>query len=408
MLGSLPTLFVNFCLDILGALCDDLENYRATTIDGGRLASAQGNVRILAQGSPLTMRYLRIVSLAIILLLHALEVRFATATTSHGAYMKRLSVVLPFLAILLAGCKTQSVVPLATPQTATASSTSSGGGILMSPGALIEQEHHDRVERIRRLAERYDIPPPSVDQQLILPASLFGTDRDVPVIRIAWSERSFFDTDSDIPRSESATVLATLAEAVRNDLPDTHLLVVGHTDARGTETYNQDLSLRRSENVAHRLVGLGVNERQITYMGMGKMQPVASNMTSEGMSQNRRVEFFLGAYAEVTIEAVGRVPVNSDHHRLASAPSHDRTAEVADIERSINAYTPHRNPISPDVERDLADGESGVSDQGGAGTRRPDARQLAKEVTVGGRERTVDLPALVYREPVIGSRGRGF
>src|SRR5690554_5333435 len=246
--------------------------------------------------------------------------------------MKRNTLALVMLSISLAGCNTNSIMPAATSQ-APQSEPASSGGIVMSHGALIEQEHHDRVQRIRRLADKYNIPAPSVDQQLFLPKDLFGTDRDIPVIRVAWSDRAFFDTDHDIPRAESESVLDMLAEALRNDLPDTHVLVVGHTDARGSEGYNEDLSLRRAESVADRLMALGVNSRQVTYMGMGEIQPTASNMTASGMAQNRRVEFVLGAYSEVTTEAVSRFPVNPEHRHLPQVERTQRTPSVPDAER---------------------------------------------------------------------------
>lgn len=324
-----------------------------------------------------------------------------------GVRMKRASLVPVLFAIALSGCKTGSVLPAANSQFGEPprASSDSTGGVILSPGALIEQEHQDRLQRIRRFAEHYKIPPPSVDQQLILPASLFSTDRDIPVIRVAWGERSFFDTNRDIPRAESERVLSMLAEVMKNDLPDTHLLVVGHTDARGSETYNQDLSLRRAENVADRLLELGVRDHQVTYMGMGKLQPVATNLTADGMAVNRRVEFFLGAYPEVTTEAVGRVPVNPEHHRLPSDSIRERVVDVPEAGRSVNAYTAARKPSVPDIERELGEATSRQPEQP---ERKAQARQIAQEVTIGGRERTIDLPAVVYREPAIGSRRSGF
>ena len=322
--------------------------------------------------------------------------------------MKRSAIALVLLAITLSGCKTGSVLPAVQPQASQPATPPSAGGIIMSHGALIEQEHHDRIQRIRRLADKHDIPPPSIDQQLFLPKELFGTDRDIPVIRIAWSDRAFFDTDRDIPRTDSESVLAMLAESMRNDLPDTHLLVVGHTDARGPESYNEDLSLRRAENVADRLMALGINSYQVTYMGMGEIQPIASNMTTSGMARNRRVEFFLGAYSEVTTEAVSRVPFNPEHRRLPQVEQKQRTPSVANEERSVSVYSGQRKPVAAGAQRTAEAAGSERQAHAASQERQPETRQVAREVTIGGRERTIDMPAIVYREPAIGSRTSGF
>lgn len=313
--------------------------------------------------------------------------------------MMRSTIALVLLAITLSGCKTGSVLPGVQPQTSQPATPPSAGGIIMSHGALIEQEHFDRIQRIRRLADKHDIPPPSVDQQLFLHKELFGTDRDIPVIRIAWSDRAFFDTDRDIPRTDSESILAMLAKAVRNDLPDTHLLVVGHTDARGPAAYNEDLSLRRAENVTDRLIALGITSHQVTYMGMGEIQPIASNMTSSGMAKNRRVEFFLGAYSEVTTEAVSRVPFDPEDRRLPQVERKQGTPSAANEERSVSVYSGQRKPETSGTQR--------TADSSG-NERQAETRQVAREVTIGGRERTIDMPAIVYREPAIGSRTSGF
>lgn len=321
--------------------------------------------------------------------------------------MKRSTIALLLLFTALSGCKTGSVLPASVPQ-ASQTAPLSVGGIIMSHGALIEQEHHDRVQRIRRLAGKHDIPPPSVDQQLFLPKELFGTDRDVPVIRIAWSDRAFFDTDRDIPRADSQSILAMLAEAVRNDLPDTHVLVVGHTDARGPESYNEDLSLRRAENVADRLIEGGINSHQVTYMGMGEIQPIASNMTASDMAKNRRVEFFLGAYSEVTTEAVSRVPFVPEHRHLPQVDERQRTPSVPNAERSISVYSGQQNPETSGTQRIAEASVNERQEETASQERQPKTRLVAREVTIGGRERTIDMPAIVYREPAIGSRTSGF
>ncbi len=66
--------------------------------------------------------------------------------------------------------------------------------------------------------------------------------------------------------------------------------VIGHTDNVGGDQYNQDLSERRARSVAEYLAGQGVLPARLLVAGRGKTQPIASNDTPEGRSQNRRVE----------------------------------------------------------------------------------------------------------------------
>lgn len=65
--------------------------------------------------------------------------------------------------------------------------------------------------------------------------------------------------------------------------------IVGHTDSVGTEEYNQELSENRAASVANYLIEQGVSSDQITQWGEGELNPAASNDTSEGRAQNRRV-----------------------------------------------------------------------------------------------------------------------
>ncbi|ERK14147.1 Integral membrane protein YfiB [Serratia fonticola AU-P3(3)] len=63
----------------------------------------------------------------------------------------------------------------------------------------------------------------------------------------------------------------------------------GHTDNYGEDSYNDQLSLRRANAVAEVLAGVGIPRANIETRGMGKRQPVASNATSSGRAENRRV-----------------------------------------------------------------------------------------------------------------------
>ena len=71
--------------------------------------------------------------------------------------------------------------------------------------------------------------------------------------------------------------------------PEANINIVGHTDSRGKANFNENLSTARANFVSEYLTGLGANAQKLTTEGKGEATPVASNGTSKGRAQNRRV-----------------------------------------------------------------------------------------------------------------------
>jgi len=71
------------------------------------------------------------------------------------------------------------------------------------------------------------------------------------------------------------------------------IVVEGYTDSRGSETANEQLSLKRAEEVRLHLVSQGIPSNKITAVGRGEASPVADNNTAEGRANNRRVEIII-------------------------------------------------------------------------------------------------------------------
>lgn len=90
-------------------------------------------------------------------------------------------------------------------------------------------------------------------------------------------------------RPEFFRVLNSVS-VVLKEYSKTLVNVYGHTDSDGGDSFNQELSERRAVNVARYLVQQGTDTRRYHVIGYGEAQPVASNATSDGKSQNRRVE----------------------------------------------------------------------------------------------------------------------
>jgi outer membrane protein OmpA-like peptidoglycan-associated protein len=104
-----------------------------------------------------------------------------------------------------------------------------------------------------------------------------------------------FDVNQATLKAGAANNVQKIA-AILNQYPNYNISVEGHTDAQGSDTYNQSLSERRAAAVLSQLVAGGVAESRITSKGFGESQPVASNDTPAGRQQNRRVEVIvLGA-----------------------------------------------------------------------------------------------------------------
>ena len=97
--------------------------------------------------------------------------------------------------------------------------------------------------------------------------------------------------------------------------PSLKLAVEGNTDSVGSETFNQHLSEQRAEGVRTYLTQQGVPESSTTSTGFGKTRPVASNDTSEGRQQNRRVELVVSG------EVIGtKITLNLQPIAVATSP----------------------------------------------------------------------------------------
>ena len=86
--------------------------------------------------------------------------------------------------------------------------------------------------------------------------------------------------------------LQKLAEFLKKH-PDRQVLIEGHTDDIGSNSYNENLSRRRAEAVANALAALGVPSPRVTAVGYGESYPVASNSTDTNRALNRRVEVYI-------------------------------------------------------------------------------------------------------------------
>ena len=98
-----------------------------------------------------------------------------------------------------------------------------------------------------------------------------------------------FASDSSALTSEAKSILNSALGTI-NANSDSQIDVVGHTDSRLSDSYNQALSERRAQSVVDYLVSNGASASSLNAIGMGEGSPVASNDTRDGRAKNRRVE----------------------------------------------------------------------------------------------------------------------
>ncbi len=113
-------------------------------------------------------------------------------------------------------------------------------------------------------------------------------------ITVTFDSGLLFDFDAAVVKPAAQANLETLARSL-DKYKDTELLIAGHTDSVGSDSYNQQLSERRARAAADFLIGQGVSASRLRTVGMGEREPVASNDTEAGRASNRRVEIAIFA-----------------------------------------------------------------------------------------------------------------
>jgi OOP family OmpA-OmpF porin len=111
----------------------------------------------------------------------------------------------------------------------------------------------------------------------------------VAATKVTYAADAFFDFDKSALKPEGRAKLDDLIGKIKGINLEV-IIAVGHTDSVGSNSYNQKLSVKRSESVKAYLVSKGIEKNRVYTEGKGETQPVADNKTSEGRSKNRRVE----------------------------------------------------------------------------------------------------------------------
>ena len=100
----------------------------------------------------------------------------------------------------------------------------------------------------------------------------------------------YFDFDKTTLKSESFAELNKVVEFLKNN-PTVEIEISGHTDSKGSDDYNLNLSQGRSQSVVDYIVSQGIDAFRLAAHGYGETKPIDTNNTEDGRANNRRVEF---------------------------------------------------------------------------------------------------------------------
>ncbi|MEE8364799.1 MAG: OmpA family protein [Gammaproteobacteria bacterium] len=218
--------------------------------------------------------------------------------------MRKLIIAIGTASILaLSGCETFDAY---TGEKKT-SSTAKGAGIGASIGVALayiknrNKSSKKRKESMLKAAGIGAIAGAGVGyymdtQEAKLRKQLRGTgvsvERDGDNINLIMPSNITFESGGHTLNSSFFEVMDSVVLVVQ-EFEKTIIVSAGHTDSKGSDSYNQALSERRANSVAEYLLTKGVVEARIESVGFGESQPVADNGSAEGRALNRRVEISL-------------------------------------------------------------------------------------------------------------------
>jgi outer membrane protein OmpA-like peptidoglycan-associated protein len=139
-------------------------------------------------------------------------------------------------------------------------------------------------------------------------AELEKTVPDAKVTRVGegivveFSSDVLFGFDESDLSSASKISLDKLVK-VLNIYPDTDIEIQGHTDSKGSKSYNQNLSERRAGSASNYIRSQGISINRVSIRGFGETVPKYDNNSPNGREENRRVEFLITANEKMKAEA---------------------------------------------------------------------------------------------------------
>jgi outer membrane protein OmpA-like peptidoglycan-associated protein len=121
-------------------------------------------------------------------------------------------------------------------------------------------------------------------------------------IVIEFKDKILFAFDRSDLSGGAKTSLDKLTNILKK-YPDTNIEIIGHTDDKGTDAYNNDLSERRASSVSAYLKSNGIGNGRLKTRGMGESDPKVANDSDANRAENRRVEFVITANQKMVEDA---------------------------------------------------------------------------------------------------------
>lgn len=159
-----------------------------------------------------------------------------------------------------------------------------GGAIGGTAGALIGRKMDRQAEELKQTIPNAEVI------------------REGEGIIVKFDSGILFDVNETALKAAAKTNIESLATSLKNN-PETVVTIVGHTDATGTDEYNQKLSERRAEAVKSYAIAQGISGSRLNTQGRGETEPIEDNATEDGRSKNRRVEIVIVANEKMKEQA---------------------------------------------------------------------------------------------------------
>jgi len=109
--------------------------------------------------------------------------------------------------------------------------------------------------------------------------------------KIVILDKVLFVTAKDVILKRSYPILEAVKKTILDNPQILRVRIEGHTDDRGSDTYNQSLSEKRAAAILRYLIDGGVGADRLESVGYGEARPIDTNKTPDGRERNRRVEF---------------------------------------------------------------------------------------------------------------------